>query len=120
MVEPVTDQNLQGKTLILYPHFFVGSHRANRLDRDTMFAATGGFGCEPALRGQAIGGSFGDGEICKISRRDVQFIVVSDERNHVARGVCAGCGKPIYDGQHRVHDYNTGNTYHKECVPTKE
>ncbi len=50
-VEPITDQNVEGKILVLRA---TNLNRGYKTAKNQLWRATGGFGCNPSLRGKAI------------------------------------------------------------------
>ena len=50
-VEPITDQNLEGKILVLDVIHLTPEYKSAD---NQLWLATGGFGCSPSLRGKAV------------------------------------------------------------------
>lgn len=74
-LERVYNQDLKGKTVVLYRSFFNKELENKRFEKDNLFLVKGGFGADGDKKGRACFGVFGDGESTRVERPEIEYIL---------------------------------------------
>jgi hypothetical protein len=74
--EPLSDQHLNGRTVILSSEHYFGS------EDDRRFRCNGGFGCRPKARGSAVLGEFiaggSKGMAARVERYEIESVQLAN------------------------------------------